>query len=109
MLLGLFFCGTFLCTASSLLYLCYLDQALGRNCKYLTAVIIGTLFSKVHKDSHLRLPRKKIIIALVITSGVIMFTYCGAVIYFIIFRGKSKKLININLILLNNGKDIFYL
>jgi hypothetical protein len=79
-ILGFFFAGTYLLSNYSLIYMSYLDHALGRNCKYLAAVLIGSFFSRVKKTSILKLPYRKIYIALFITTGVVMFTYFGKVI-----------------------------
>jgi hypothetical protein len=82
-----------------------LDQALGRNCRYLTVVIVGAFFSRVKKGSNLKIPPKKILVAAVITTGVLMFTMFGVIID--LFRTKRKKGI-ITLTLPNNGKDICF-
>lgn len=45
-------------------------------------VIVGAFFSRVKKASNLKIPPKKIIVAAVITTGVLMFTFL--VIYILI-------------------------
>lgn len=66
-----------LCANYALLYIDYLEQALGRNSRYLMVVIIGAFFSRVKKGSTLKLPPKKILVAAVITGGVLIFTLYG--------------------------------
>ena len=63
-----------LTTNYALLYISYLNQALGRNCRYMAVVIVGAYFSRVKKSSSLKLSPKKIFTALIITGGVIIFT-----------------------------------
>jgi hypothetical protein len=64
----------------ALLYITYLEQALGRNCRYLMVVVVGAFFSRVKKGSNLKLPPKKVLIAAVITTGVLLFTALGVCI-----------------------------
>lgn len=86
----------------ALLFIPYLEQAIGRNSRYLMVVIIGAFFSRVKKGSSLKLPPKKIIVATVITTGVLAFT---VLVYFSLCRVKvnMEKVI---LTQLNNGKDM---
>lgn len=81
MLLGLLFTVNMLCANEALLYITYLEQTLGRNSRYLMVVIVGAFFSRVKKGSDLKLPPKKIVVAAVITIGVILFTLLGVAIY----------------------------
>ena len=68
----------------ALLYITYLEQALGRNCRYLMVVIVGAFFSRVKKGSDLKLSPKKILVAAVITTGVLLFTVLGVIM--LLFR-----------------------
>lgn len=88
-ILAFFYAANILATNYALLYISYLDQALGRNCRYLTVVIVGAYFSRVKKGSNLKISPKKILVAAVITLGVIMFTLCGVIIS--LFRSKRIK------------------
>ena len=58
----------------SLLYISYLTQVIGRNCRYLLVVIVGAFFSRVKKGSNLKLQPKKVFVAAIITTGVLLFT-----------------------------------
>jgi surface polysaccharide O-acyltransferase-like enzyme len=63
-------------TNTALLYISYPLQVIGRNCRFLFVVIIGALFSRVKKNhKNLRLGNHKIIIASVITVGVLLFNF----------------------------------
>lgn len=74
MILGILFVLNMLSANYALLFIPYLEQAIGRNCRYLMVVIIGAFFSRVKKGSSLKLPPKKILVAAVITTGVLLFT-----------------------------------
>lgn len=43
-------------------------------------VLIGAYFSRVKKGSSLKLPAKKVAVAAVITTGVLLFTILGVII-----------------------------
>ena len=61
-------------TNYSLLYISYPVQVIGRNIRFLFVVLIGAFFSRIKKlDSHLKLGKHKIIIASIITLGVLLF------------------------------------
>lgn len=77
MWLGLLFTVNMLAANYALLYITYLEQTLGRNCRYLMVVIVGAYFSRIKSGSDLRLPPKKILVAALITAGVLMFTLYG--------------------------------
>jgi len=63
-------------TNTALLYISYPLQVIGRNCKFFSVVLIGALFSRVKgKHKNLRLGNHKIIIACVITVGVLLFNF----------------------------------
>jgi hypothetical protein len=64
----------------ALLYITYLEQTLGRNCRYLMVVIVGAYFSRVKKGSDLKIAPQKIIVAAVITIGVLLFTVLGVIL-----------------------------
>lgn len=93
-----------LCSASSLLYISFLDQAIGRSCRYLTVVIVGVYFSRLQKNSQAKLPPQKIVTALVITVGVLSFSIFG--VLWILFRIAQISLPM--LMLKMNGKDFSF-
>lgn len=100
MILGILFVLNMLSANYALLFIPYLEQAIGRNCRYLMVVIIGAFFSRVKKGSNLKLPPKKILVAAVITTGVLSFTI---LVLYLLFRAKIsiKKEI---MTPINNGK-----
>lgn len=61
------------CTNFALLYISYPTQVIARNSRYLFVVLIGTFLSRVPKNNNLKLPKHKLIVAMVITFGVVMF------------------------------------
>ena len=63
----------------SLLYISFLNKVIGGNMRYMFVVIIGVYFSRVKKTSELKLSPKKILVAALITVGVIMFTLASLV------------------------------
>lgn len=76
MILAGLFSGNILTTNYSLLYISYPVQVIGRNIRFLFVVIIGAFFSRVkHTHTHLKLGKHKIIMAIVITTGVLLFNY----------------------------------
>ena len=85
-----------LCANYALLYIDYLEQALGRNSRYLMVVIVGAFFSRVKKGSTLKLPPQKILVAAVITAGVLIFTFYGVHIIIIFSRKNTVLLIVMN-------------
>lgn len=94
-----------LCANYALLYIDYLEQALGRNSRYLMVVLIGAFFSRVKKGSDLKLPPKKILVAAVITGGVLVFTFYGVTnIYIFSTRTSTALLIVTNP---RHGKDTY--
>ena len=88
MILGFLSTINMLCANYALLYITYLEQALGRNCRYLMVVLIGAYFSRVKKGSSLKLPAKKVAVAAVITTGVLLFTILGVIIN--LFRAQTS-------------------
>jgi hypothetical protein len=50
-------------------------RVVGDKLGYLTAVIIGVFFSRIGNNSRYKLGKEKIIIALMITFGTLMFNY----------------------------------
>lgn len=60
-------------TQFSLLYVSYLTHVVACNTRYLFVVIIGAYYSRLSKKSELKLPTYKIIIASVLTVGVLLF------------------------------------
>ena len=65
----------------ALLYITFLQKVVGGNLRYLLVVLIGAFFSRVKKGSPLELQPKKVIVALVITVGVLMFSILGVHIF----------------------------
>ena len=72
--MGLLYTFNILTANYALLYISFLNQTIGRNCRYLMVVLVGAFFSRVKKGSALKLEPKKVITALVITVGVLLFT-----------------------------------
>jgi len=50
-------------------------RVVGDKLGYLSAVVVGVFFSRVGDKSKLRLGREKLIIALMITVGTLLFSY----------------------------------
>jgi hypothetical protein len=70
------FSGNILTTNYSLLYISYPVQVIGRNIRFLFVVVIGAFFSRVkHTHTHLKLGKHKVIMAIFITAGVILFNF----------------------------------
>lgn len=63
----------------SLLYISFLNKVVGGNLRYMMVVVIGVFFSRVKKSSSLKLSPKKVLVALLITIGVITFTIASFV------------------------------
>lgn len=59
---------------AALVYVSFLTQTIGRNCRYLLVVIVGAFFSRVTAKASIKLKPKKVIVALVITAAVMLFT-----------------------------------
>lgn len=89
-LLGVLYTVNISAANYALIYLSYLTQTLGRNCRYLFVVIVGALFSRVKKGAELKLNPKKIIVATVITFGVVMFSLMKTVAFILISENKRK-------------------
>lgn len=67
-------------TNYALMYISYPVQVIGRNTRLLFVVIIGAFFSRVKdKDTHIRLGKHKIFMAIVITVGVLLFNFAKGV------------------------------
>lgn len=58
-----------------LYYIPYPMRVVGDKLGYLTAVVVGVFFSRIGKGSKLKLGREKIVIAVMITIGTLMFSY----------------------------------
>jgi hypothetical protein len=58
-----------------LYYIPYPMRVVGDKLGYLTAVMVGVFFSRVDNKSKLRLGREKLVIAVMITIGTLMFSY----------------------------------
>lgn len=58
-----------------LYYIPYPMRVVGDKLGYLTAVIVGVFFSRIGNNSRYRLGKEKIVIALMITVGTLMFSY----------------------------------
>lgn len=71
-----------------LFYIPYPMRVVGDKLGYLTAVIIGVFFSRIGNNSKFKLGKEKIIIALMITFGTLMFNY------FYTVKKQSKVLYN---------------
>jgi drug/metabolite transporter (DMT)-like permease len=65
-------------------------RVVGDKLGYLTAVVVGVFFSRVGKGSKLKLGREKMVIAVMITIGTMMFSYFYKV------TKKSSELYNPN-------------
>lgn len=57
-----------------MIYVSYLTKTIGGNFRYLLVVLIGVFFSRVKKGEALKLKPSKVVTAVIITIGVIMFT-----------------------------------
>lgn len=74
------FSGNIVTTNYSLLYISYPVQVIGRNIRFLFVVVIGAFFSRVkHTHTHLKLGKHKVIMAIVITAGVLLFNFAKEV------------------------------
>lgn len=74
------FSANILTTNYALLYLSYPVQVIGRNIRFLFVVIVGAFFSRVaHTHTHIKLGKHKIFMAIVITSGVLLFNFAKEV------------------------------
>lgn len=75
------FSANILTTNYALLYLSYPVQVIGRNIRFLFVVIVGAFFSRVaHTHTNIKLGKHKIFMAIVITSGVLLFNFAKEVI-----------------------------
>jgi hypothetical protein len=105
LILGLLYTLNILTTNYALLYISYPLQVVGRSCRFLFVVLIGVFWSRVKHDKSLKLGSHKIYVALTITAGVLMFNLLKSV-FINLFR--VKKIVEIAMILINNGKVIYY-
>ena len=79
-LLGALFTVNMTTTNYALLYISYPIQIIGRNVRFLFVVIVGALFSRVKKQhDSIRLKKEKIVMAVVITVGVLLFNFAKSV------------------------------
>lgn len=75
------FSGNIVTTNYSLLFISYPVQVIGRNIRFLFVVVIGAFFSRVkHTHSHLKLGKHKVIMAIIITVGVLLFNFAKEVL-----------------------------
>ena len=77
--LGTLFTLNYLPTNYALLYISYPLQVVSKNTRYILVVIVGAFFSRVRKNKELRLPKSKILIAIVISLGAGLFMYFDSV------------------------------
>lgn len=89
--LGALFTLNYLPTNYALLYISYPLQVVAKNTRYLLVVIVGVFFSRVKKNRQLKLPKSKLIIAVIISIGAGLFMLFDTVI---INLGRKIKLIN---------------
>ena len=74
--MGGLFATNMVSTNYALVFISYPVQVIGRNIRFLFVVIIGAYFSRVKSNhAHLKLGRHKIIIAAIITIGVLLFNF----------------------------------
>ena len=91
MILGLLYTANIFAANFALIYVSYLTQTIGRNCRYLLVVIVGAYFSRVKKGASLKLDPKKVIVAVFITVGVMMFSLLKDVLNIIIHLEEQGK------------------
>lgn len=66
-------------------------QVIGRNIRFLFVVVIGAFFSRVkHTHSHLKLGKHKVIMAIVITAGVLLFNFAKEVLIYLFSPKKIR-------------------
>lgn len=65
----------------ALYYIPYPVKVVGDKLGYLTAVLVGVFFTRVSKNSKFKLGTEKIVIAIMITIGTLIFASCNKVIY----------------------------
>ena len=65
----------------ALLYISFLNKVIGGNLRYMMVVVIGVFFSRVKKSSSLKLSPRKVLVAMLITLGVILFTLASFVLH----------------------------
>ena len=58
-----------------LFYIPYPMKVVGDKLGYLSAVVIGVFFSRIKKTSKFKLGREKMVIAVMITFGTLIFSY----------------------------------
>lgn len=79
LILAFLFTANMLAANYSLLYISFLNKVIGGNMRYMMVVVIGVFFSRVKKGSTLKLSPKKVLVAMLITIGVITFTLASFV------------------------------
>jgi hypothetical protein len=77
--LGLLFTLNYLPTNYALLYISYPLQVIAKNTRYFFVVIVGVYYSRVQKSRTLKLPRSKVVIAVIISVGAGLFMYFDSV------------------------------
>ena len=91
--LGALFTLNYLPTNYALLFISYPLQVIAKNTRYILVVIVGVFFSRVKKSKSLKLPKSKMIIAIIISLGAGLFMYYDMVLLFIFRENLKKKLI----------------
>ena len=72
--LGTLYTINILASSYALLYISYPERVVTDKCGYLTAVVVGVYFSRI-KKSEMKLKPKKVMIAIIITGGAVMFAF----------------------------------
>jgi len=88
----------------ALYYIPYPVKVVGDKLGYLTAVIVGVFFTRVAKNSKFKLGTEKIVIAIMITIGTLIFASFNKVIT---LSYRSEKIIFNSIIPTKCGKGIF--
>jgi hypothetical protein len=73
-ILGALYTINILAASYALLYISYPVRVVSDKCGYLTAVVVGVYFSRVVK-SDAKLEPKKVLIAVIITAGAVLFAF----------------------------------
>jgi hypothetical protein len=71
-ILGALYTINILAASYALMYISYPVRVVSDKCGYLTAVVVGVYFSRILK-SDVRLESKKVLIAIIITAGAVLF------------------------------------
>ena len=73
-ILGALYTINILAASYALLYISYPIRVVSDKCGYLTAVVGGVYFSRI-KKSDIKLEPKKVLIAIIITAGAVLFAF----------------------------------